>query len=244
LLNYKEVDAKIENWNPERTKLEGEKTGATATFEIDDDVEHYDFTIPAEAFDGPGRYDIAVLLSGTGEPNTGSVSQNFTVFYGSCEPQPMTCFHEGEVDGENEVEKVISKEFYTDSYLYPVGDLAGKNPLERIKVAPGQEITLRYRFIVGSMDKLVVAVPLLNGEPVGEPQYTYLPSEPGPDSNIEFPVGAGRRIILTVPEEPGDYTVELAQFTTPFLTRAEADLLDLATTGFSWGSNHLTFRVE
>jgi hypothetical protein len=244
LLNHQPVDATIENYSAERDALHHTEQGTTATFPIDADAEQYDITIPATEFEGRGRHTLSFIISGVGDPNTMEQQGEKIVHYGGCTPNPMPCMRKADALAPNDVEDSVNKEVLTEVTLFPTGQLSEADPLSDIRVAPEQKIELQYSARLNKYTWNAMFIPLLDGKPVGEPDFVQLPPEPEENADELFFVGGRNKFKLTMPEQEGEYRVEIGAIRNPTLTRQEALGMDLMPTAFSLGSNSLRFVVE
>jgi hypothetical protein len=244
LLNFKAVEAKLTNYTADRGTLSAEKEGTTVEFQIDEDIEQYDITIPAEEFDGPGRYSIGVTLSGLGKPNTGEFSREFIVFYGGCSPSPIKCAADGEVERQNSAEKTIAEKTRVDTYLYPSDFSSDWNPSETIVAEPGESLHFTFSTEINNIAHTAAFVPLIDGYPTDRLFHIHIPKEPEDLERGVFVVGGRTEFQIQAPTEPGEYRLEFAQHVNPVLTTAEEKEIGIDTFSFGLGSNNQTIEVR
>ncbi|MFB6373472.1 MAG: hypothetical protein ABEN55_10230 [Bradymonadaceae bacterium] len=245
LLNYRPVDAVYEHYNADRSKVLERHEGIGAGFPIDGEAELIDITIPAEAFDGPGRYDIGLGWEADGPIDFPSTWRSFVVYYGGCKPPSHKCLVRGTKNKENETERKIGDKYYVDGFVYPGGKHQGQGPFE-VQLDEGQTVTVNFS-VPGynrSNPHPYAVVPILRDKPLDQRLLIVTP----PKDLDKGGIGYRGSFEVEIPDKPGRYDVEIGIWDAPFLESGVYSELGFGnleqTTGSKFGTNDVTYVVK
>lgn len=240
VLNYEPVRGVYEHSSNDRSKILDKKTGTSAEFPLDGPIELFDITIPSEAFDRKGRYDIGLGWNVYGDIDRPGGWRRFRVYYGGTKPPKYPCMRRGKLQEVNQDEKAVFKRYFADAALYPGGEYNARNPFEMIEVEPGERVAVRYG--VGPLHEhptAMVLVPFMNGDPLDKRMFAHTPP-----ATSATQVGFRDRFIIELPNKPGEYEIELGMWSLPYLDFKEWTEFDLRTDGMMNGTNHVKFVVK
>lgn len=240
LLNYRPTHEVIyEHLDARRSRVVESHVGTDAEFSIDGAVEIVDVTIPSEAFDGPGRYDIGFGWGADGPVDYPAGWRRIYVYYGGCSPLAHPCAEKSKHSKMNDDERTIAQKYLVGGYLYPAGKHSDRGPLEKIEVSGGSEVTLRYSIQPGEYTTSYVVAPFINDRPTKMRRLFYItPSPPG------LYVSARREITLQIPNRPGKYEVDLGMWDAPFLDYRESTRWEIEPAGRNYATNSVTYVVK
>mgnify|MGYP006280030267 CR=1 FL=1 len=241
LLNYRPVEARYEHYDSRRSQVLDKTKGRNAVFPIDGPIEIVDVTIPSNVFNGKGTYDIGFGWGSSGPVDYAAGWERIHVHYGSCAPATHPCMERAKVARINKDERTIAEKYLAGSYVYPDGRHASRGPFEDIEVEGGREVTIGYSVHSGESKTSYVVVPLINETPIPRRRYIYAPADP---TKAGIYVKGRGEFKLTIPDRPGEYSVELAKWDMPFLRPGEPTDSGLKPVGHLLGSNSVTYVVK
>lgn len=240
VLNYKPVDATYEHVSGDRRTVLRRVEGHAGEFPVDGPIELIDVTIPSEAFERKGRYDVGIGWNAYGDITRPGGWERIRVYYGGTEPPTHRCVRRGSITDRKDVELSISKRYFADAVVYPGGRHANKGPFDPIEVDAGEQVAVDYGVDPLTDARTAMAiVPMMNGEPLDKRIFAFTPERRGIRKT-----GFRDRFIVQIPNDPGEYEVELGMWPLPFLDRADWHEFDLASNGHYNGTNHLKFVVK
>jgi len=244
LLNYRPVEGVYEHYNDDRSDLLERQEGISGTVSIDSEAELVDITLPAEAFDGPGRYDVGLGWEVDGPVDNPSGWRRIVIYYGGCTPPSHECVVRGTQDEANETERAIAKKYFTAGFVYPGGAHAGEGPLE-VRLEEGGRVTVNYS-VINYQDppsRAYALVPTVRDTPLDKRFFAI--TEPRDNGGV---IGHRGSFDIEIPDEPGRYDVEVGVWHSPFLDPGDYSELGLGdvdqTTTSRFGTNDVTYIVE
>lgn len=216
LLNYQPVEALYEHFSPSRNVRRDKVVDTHATFPIGGAVELVDITIPAEAFERTGRYDLGLKWGSDGPVHFSGGTDVIRLYYGGCTPPSHPCAERGELETVNKDERAIAKKYFASGYVYPAGEHSNRLPLERITLSEGKRVEVAYSLHASDEFPIVsVVIPFINGKPLDRRRYVQVARKDG--SAPPPVVGHRGRMKIDIPEQPGTYEVYLGIWNFPFL---------------------------
>ena len=241
LLNYRPTPEVVyEHYDSRRESVLATKTGISTTFPIDGAVELVDITIPANAFDGPGRYEIGFGWGVRGSIEYPAGWRRMYVFYGGCAPRPHPCMKRTESKLINDVERSIAEKYFAGGYVYPAGKYSDRSPFEDIEVVGGEKVTVNYSISAHDYKTTWAVVPIMNAKPLPHRDFVYTPPDP---VKRRWYVKSRRSFQIEIPDRPGSYRIAIAMWNRPFLNHGEPTGEKLLPAGRIYGTNIITFVV-
>lgn len=243
LLNYKPTQSTYRHYNGERTKVLKRRTDDHLWIPVDGPIELVDITIPAEAFDRRGRYDLAIGWGDRGPLSYTDRWDSVHIYYGGCSPPDHQCAERGDLHETTEVEQRIRDKYWVTAHVYPHGELKGRDPFKPIQVDAGQEVTIKYSLsVLSNWDTTWMLVPVVNGRPLDKRRHVFVPQHTSEPRKIYL--GSPGTFSIPIPDKPGKYEVEIATWNTPYLSYEETGTGLNPRPDNSTGSNSLIFVVK
>ena len=249
LADYRPVEAVYKKWNGERTKVERRIESTGARFKVDEDIELVDIVIPAERFEFRGIVDLGVGFRVDGEVEVSPRFERIRLYRGSYDRDRHPCVELGssELDELSDLEKTVDRKTRVlDAMVYPAEGLSSYSQLDAFRVSPGETIRMRYVLPAYSGDrpKPFALVPLVNGRPLDWRRFVVARLHP---DEFAYPPAVKRgEFEVKIPDEPGEYEVQLGTWYDPFLLPSDEPghgIRILDTTG-AWGSNLVTLVAK
>ncbi|MFB6375839.1 MAG: hypothetical protein ABEN55_22610, partial [Bradymonadaceae bacterium] len=243
LLNYRPVEGIYQHYNHDRSTVLERQEGIGAGIPIDGDAELVDITIPADVFDGPGRYDIGLGWEVDGKVDNPSGWRRIVIYYAGCTPPTHECLARGTNHKTNDTELEIMKKYFVDGFVYPGGAYKGKGPF-RVRLDEGGRVTVNFSlFNDQSESRPYAVVPMLRDKPLDQRFLVTTPVR-GNDGAI----GYRGSFEVEIPDKPGRYDVEVGIWNAPFLEPGNYPDLGFGqieqTSARKLGTNDVTFIVE
>jgi hypothetical protein len=241
LLNYQPTVSTYKHFSENRSEVLKQVTGRSIRIPLDGPIEIIEITIPAEAFDSRGRYDLAFGWGNRGPVEFSDEWDSLDIYYGGCSPPKHKCAKPTKIREATQETLRVYKKYMATSFLHPAGKLDGENPFEPIEVKGGQTVEIEYAVLpMSNYNTTIMFVPFINGEPLDKRWHSEIPEFPDDGTGFLF---AGRnQFRVRIPDEPGKYEVELASWYRPFLSADE--LRHKWAPNSSDGSNSLMFVVK
>ncbi|MFP4597484.1 MAG: hypothetical protein ACLFVJ_04480 [Persicimonas sp.] len=249
MVDYEPVEATYERWAPDRDNQLWERRATGVNFPVEYDVEIIDVTIPAEVFDEQRMYELAISVrSTTIERRPTSDVRRYALYNGGYQRPSRPCVEPRLDQPVTDFEKYLGSRIGSTLGLLFFEGITGRNDLrEEIIVEPGETRSIylsAQRSAVQGGPRPTVMVPLMDGEPVGEPWWINQGDDSGTPAAY---IDARKSFDMTFPDEPGVYEVQLATWEDPYEIARDIDgnrIGEVSEGGYiNVNSNALRFRV-
>ncbi len=265
LVDYQPVVAEFSYWRQDRGGLIDESRGTGFAHELVDELAIVDIVIPAENFEEGKLHEIGLAVNWPlhREIHYGDETRRFPLFYGGWqEPEDLPCSTKPAAETPNRFEADVLEPSRGPNHVGIFVDpmpTARTAHLHRFEAAPGEVVqvyaTLFPRLDV-EPDRVIVALPLLDGKPAGEARWLgqsgaeEIASIDSVFTHIEQTVNMRYAFEVTMPEEPGTYDLQVMTWADPYVRWRSIDaepvygFMNVTNGDHRAGSNVITFEVE
>jgi hypothetical protein len=220
MVDYELVEASFRLMNDDRSGTQETYTGLSPEFPVDEDLELLDIEIPAESFDGTGRFDVSVWVW-IGKPDDayGGTLTTYRLYREGFERPDHPCLTERSPQSATELESQMVRQGVAASSgttVYPAGATSPAEANSPVRAQPGDELRFNYFVLARTSEPPipVVLTPIIDDK-LGQP--IYLVQTTGEFGEI---VQRGE-LRATAPDEPGEYRFTLVPWSYPHVMHGE-----------------------